>query len=188
MEQHVAREQHAVVLEPHGHVALGVGRTDVEQLDGAVTEIDRGVAVDDRGRWGQLDAGEVEGPQRFGERRPVGRQVVGGGERCQQLGRRVGAEPLGATTVGDDLGAGHQLVPEAVVAVVMGVDEPAGHVRMHGGVQVQQLLRGRQVPERVDDQAAARGDEPGVRLPQPGALLQDGMHAVRHGDQLHRSP
>ena len=157
------------------HVAGGVRRADVEQLDADAVEVELEPVVDQRRRRRQLDAGEVPVGERAGECGHGGIGAVARRRAAPASSAGSRAELLGAQAVADDLGVGEELVAPAVVAVVVRVDDAPRRARPDARVVLDHLARVRQVPERVDDQAAAAVDEAGVARAEPAILLQAGV-------------
>ena len=83
-------------------------------------------------------------------------------------------KPVSAGTHHPGADVGEELVAPAVVAVVMGVQQALRGLVDHRAVQVHQLARPDQVVERVDHQAAAATDEPGVGCAQAAVGLVGG--------------
>ena len=143
-------------------VAVGVGRADVDELDRRAVQIDLEAVVEEDGRRRELDSGEVPRLQcalEPGEAR-LARDVhaLDGLED----GRVLLGERFGAAAVADELGLGEELIAPAVVAVVVGVDDASRRRVPDPRVAFDHLAGVRQVPEGVDDEAAAAVDEAGV--------------------------
>ena len=85
----------------------------------------------------------------------------------------------------DDLGAAKQLIAPAVVAVVVRVDDAIGRTLPDTRVLLDELARVRQIPERVDDQAAGAIDQAGVAGTQSTIFLQAGINVLRNLSELH---
>src|SRR6185369_8258579 len=90
-----------------------------------------------------------------------------------------------AAAVADDLGVPEELVPPAVVAVVMRVHHPCRRPVPDPGVGLDQAPRVRQVPERVDDQPAPAVDEAGVARAEAAIGLEAGVDVTREWAELH---
>jgi hypothetical protein len=115
------------------------------------------------------------------------RRIAGAGVLLQHLhhARLFLAEAGGAQAVADDLGAGEELIAPAVVAVVVRVDHPARRPFPDPRVLLHQGAGLRQVPEGVDDHAAAAIDQPRVAPAQAAVRLQAGIHVRGELVQLH---
>src|SRR4051794_5410930 len=100
----------------------------------------------------------------------VGGRVVHGANGLGRGGSEV-LEATGAAGMGDDLGLWEELVPPAVVTVVMGVEQSRWCGWMHLGVQAPEPPRQCQVVERVDNETTAGGDQPRVREAETLAAL-----------------
>src|SRR5205809_319381 len=87
------------------------------------------------------------------------------------------------------VGLGNQeLVPPAVVAVVVRVHHPARGPSPDARVGLDHLPRVGQVPEGVDDEAAGPVHEPRVAGPEAALLLEAGVDVARDLTQLHAVP
>ena len=140
-------------------------------------------AVEGGGGRRDLDAVEGEARRRSaaGRRRPRRGSGPPSSSAASVDGRHLVHLPR-AGRRGDDLGAGHQLVAVAVVAVGVRVHEradPRGRGR-HGPQVLEHPSGEGEVEQRVDEQrCVAVGDEPGVR-PAPAAVgLQVGPRRRR---------
>ena len=98
----------------------------------------------------------------------------------QLLGRPL-LHLLGAGARSDDLGAGHELVAESVVAVGVGVDQATDRPgRRHRGAHLPQHLAGQfEVEQRIDQQClVAIDDQSGIAEAPAAVGLQPGETAV----------
>src|SRR5262249_16227285 len=91
----------------------------------------------------------------------------------------------GAGAMTDDLGLREELVPPAVVAVVMGVDDPPGGPLPHAPVLLDQAAGVGEVPEGVHHEPPAAVHQAGVAGAQAAVGLQAGVHVVRDLFELH---
>src|SRR5207249_2649000 len=133
------------------------------------------------------------GPEARGS--PGGRAAGEGGEHGVAAAAAVaeGLHELGpllaelrrAEPMPDDLGVGEELVPPAVVAVAVGVDDPPGGPLPDAGVGVDQLPGVGQVPEGVDDEAAAAVDEARVAGAEAAIGLEARVDVSRELAELH---
>ena len=85
----------------------------------------------------------------------------------------------------DDLGLGEELVPPAVVAVAVGVDHAPRRCLPHPRVGIHQPSRVRQVPEGVDDEAAAAVDQPRVAGAEAAVRLEARVDVASELPELH---
>src|SRR5262249_52257970 len=164
-EEHVAREHDALAREVHEEVSRGVRGADPDEVYRDAVQLEIETVVDQRGGRTQLDAAEVPLGELGGEVR--GGRIAAPGRAAQRLHElgTLDTELLGAAAVADDLGAREELVAPAVVPVAMRVDDAAGGRTPDARIGLDQRARVRQVPERVDDQPAARVDESRVAAP-----------------------
>ena len=146
-EEDVAGEGGAVGGDVDEGVAAGVGEADFDQRDGFVADFAGHAAAEGGGGQFRGDAVEVEGAEAVHEVF-AGRAHAGRGlhELSEQGGRLV-LHALERAGGGDDLGAFDQFVAEAVVAVVVGVDQrpdPRRRLRCrvaHGAPDVRRSVR-----------------------------------------------
>lgn len=186
MEEYVARVNDGFLRNVNDQVAFGVGRPDVDHVDFQTVEIVGRVAVENgRGR-NKFDARELERRELVLEVA----QVLGWiDQRANGLSlrRQEMMEAVGTATVTDDLGVGEQLVAPAVIAVVVGVEQPLRGIGVHGGEKVDHALRKPQVVERVDNEAATARDQAGVAPPEAAVFLLAGIRRRAQALEFHEA-
>jgi len=147
-------EDHALLRQPHDHVALGVRWAHLEQHDLLGPDAQAQLAVEGLGGRRVRDASEVERREHLGQKAPAW------SERRRILHRarhRLGRELVhlsGACPRRDDARAREERIAVAVVAVGVGVDQRPDALRRgnRGAHRVEHLPRQSQVEERVDQQ------------------------------------
>src|SRR4029077_13420670 len=133
----------------------------------------------------ELDAAEVPVGELGGE---VGRRrIAAPGRAADRLHHLRALEPelLGAEPMADDLGLREELVAPAMVAVAMRVHDTTRRLATDARVGRDQVTRMWQIPEGVDDETAAGGDEAGVAAPETAVFLEARVDGPRQLDELH---
>jgi hypothetical protein len=136
------------------HVAAGVGRTHLDQLDGLVANPDGHLALENPCRRRVPDPLELEGPEALPEE--LTERALVTGHRLHQGRHRLRRQLfhlLGRGHRGDDLGPLDELVAVTVIAVGVGVDEgadPARRARLGVPHGIEHLLGESQIEERID--------------------------------------
>src|SRR5262249_8001173 len=103
--------------------------------------------------------------------------------RLQHRGAFFG-EARRAQSVADELRLRKKLVPPAVVAVRMSVQDATGRLSPHARVLGDELARMGQIPEGVAAEPAAAIDETGIAVAEPEVWLEAGVNVL--GDLVER--
>src|SRR5215470_2962895 len=90
-----------------------------------------------------------------------------------------------AQAMPDDLGSRKQLIAVAMVAVVMRIEDAARRFAPDARIVFDQLAGAPQIPERVNDKAAATVDKTRIAPTQPAVRLQTGVNVFRDFLQFH---
>ena len=184
VEHHIAGEHHPLVRNADDQVARGVGRADISDLCLQAVEIERQVAVDHPVGGHQLHVVKVELAECCHQSGQAGGRVLHSGHCCGLRGGEL-VKPLGAAGVGDDLRVLEDLVPPAVIAVVVGVDHSGRGLGMHFGVQIGHLGGEPLVVEGVDHHATSSSNETRVAPAQAPVGLQAGVQTGADRHKIH---
>ena len=177
-EQDVAGVDRLRVGDVGERVAGGVGRADLDQLDDTAADLELEPAVERAGRQRELDAVELEVAEEAAEEvADLARRMV---QRRQHRRRHLG-HLVGGGARGHDLGAVHELVAVAVVAVGMGVHHgarsaPTGWRRPSTSSIAAVRRRSNSVSTSSDDPVA--DDQAGVAPAPPTVRLEVGEAPV----------
>ena len=179
-EQDVAGEDRPGVGHVGEHVAAGVGRADLDQLDRATADVEVEAAVE-----GARRAGVSSMPSKSNSPKNAAEQVAdlarGALSRPASSAGGTSLISCAAAAGGDDLGAVEQLVAVAVVAVGVGVDDRRRSARSGERPPSRRACAAvrSQVEQGVDQQRRAVADDQAGVAPSPAAVgLQVGVAPV----------